>query len=890
MGKKLRVLIVEDDLNDAELMAIQLRRAGFSPECRQAASEAEYLDQLLPDLDIILSDFRLPDFSGLKALKLLKERELEIPFILISGTIGEDTAVEALKEGAADYLLKDRLGRLGPAIEQAMEQSRLRRERKLAGTAVRESEERFRQLAENIQEVFWMRDPISQHFLYVSPAYQAIWGRPCAELYYSPESWTEVILPEDRQRVLQSMCNQAEGTYEEEYRILHRNGSIRWIHDRAFPVRDSEGNITRVVGVAREITERKQAESVLLESERRFREMLENLDLIAIIVDLQGTVTFCNDYLLKITGWSRQEIIGADGYSLLLPNPAEARQILIESVRTGQIPAHADFPIKTRTGELREVTWNNTVLRDATGNIIGTASIGADVTERNRAAERVEEQASMLNRAHDAIIVRDIPTRKITFWNLGAERLYGWTAEEAIGRDIGELILVEPSESELVTEKIIRTGETRGEFKHRTKSGKELIVSSHITLVSDKKGAPQSALVININITEQKILEAKLLRAQRMESIGTLASGVAHDLNNILAPIRMSVPMLRGDLNPEQTEEILSIIEMSAERGSEVIKQVLTFGRGMEGEKRPLSMEMLVEELIKIMRETFPKNLVIESSLEAGLWPVLGDWTQLHQVLLNLCVNARDAMPEGGKLRLKASNQEIDSAYASMIPEASTGTYLLLEVIDTGTGIPSNIVDRIYDPFFTTKGVGHGSGLGLSTVMGIVKSHGGFIHLKTEPGNGTNFQIYLPASPDHELHAGDEKNLVIPKANGELVLVVDDESNVREVARILLQRAGYRVLLASDGAEALTVFARNSASVAAVLTDLMMPFMDGIAFIRALRVINPGLPIIASTGLGEKTQTEQLKALNVDTILSKPYGAETLLRTMSQAIQAGSRS
>ena len=311
---------------------------------------------------------------------------------------------------------------------------------------------------------------------------------------------------------------------------------------------------------------------------------------------------------------------------------------------------------------------------------------------------------------------------------------------------------------------------------------------------------------------------------------------------------------------------------------------MLTFGRGLEGEKLPLQINSLIKELLKMMGGTFPKNIAIESSLDPALWQVLGDATQIHQVLLNLCVNARDAMPDGGRMRLHAANLELDANYASMVPEAAPGPYVLLEVTDTGSGIPPEIIERVFDPFFTTKGIGKGTGLGLSTVLGIVKSHGGFIHVNTEPGKGTTFQVHLPASPDQAALPADASRLDIPEGHDELVLVVDDEESVRGAARFALENSGYRVLLAADGTEALAVFAMNSGSVAAVLTDLMMPFMDGVAFIRALRTMAPKLPIIASTGLGEKAQIASLMAMNVETVLHKPFGAGILLRTIHRAL------
>ncbi len=633
MPQPLRMLIVEDNPADAELLVRQLRRADFAPDWKRVDTEPEFLASLDAPLDVILSDYEMPQFSGLRALELVKQRGLEIPFIIVSGTIGEETAVAAMRQGAADYLLKDRLARLGPAIHHAVEEARLRRERKQSEAALRESEARF------------------------------------AKAFYSNPA---------------AMC------------------------------------ITTV-------------------ADGRFIEI--------------------NERYAALFDFSREALIGRTSLDMAL--------------------------------------W-------------------ADPTERDCAVERLQTHR----------VVRDFEAR----------------FRRRNGEVIDALISMEPIEFARERDPVI------------------------ISMFTD--------------ITERKKLEQQFLRAQRMESIGTLASGVAHDLNNILSPIMMSVPMLRRKLTAKQLEGIVSTIEMSAARGAEVVRQVLTFGRGLEGEKRALSLASLITEIMKIMRGTFPKNVTVESSIGSGLWPVIGDATQLHQVLLNLCVNARDAMPKGGSLQLRAANLEVDSNFASMAPGAVPGPHVLLEVSDNGSGIAPEIVERIFDPFFTTKGIGKGTGLGLSTVHGIVQSHGGFLKVNTQLGKGTTFQIYLPASPTHEAALPDDTRAEVPGGDGELVLVVDDEANVRHSARLALEATGYRVLVAADGTEALALFVRNSGSIAVMLTDLMMPHMDGVTLIRALRAMAPSLPIIASTGLGDKTQFAELKAMGVKSVLPKPYGGDVLLRTI----------
>jgi nitrogen-specific signal transduction histidine kinase/CheY-like chemotaxis protein len=412
-----------------------------------------------------------------------------------------------------------------------------------------------------------------------------------------------------------------------------------------------------------------------------------------------------------------------------------------------------------------------------------------------------------------------------------------------------------------------------------------LIVEGRATLITDPDGTPRSALLINTDITEHKKLEMQLLRAQRLESIGTLASGVAHDLNNILTPILMCAQTLRGDLADEDRQSAISLIEESAQRGASVVKQVLTFARGIEGERVLVNPSHLIEEMIDIVRKTFPKSIEIIGRYPKDLWTIQGDPTQLHQVLLNLSVNARDAMPNGGSLTIAAENFTADEHYASMTPGAKAGAYVALRISDTGAGMPRATIDKIFDPFFTTKEVGKGTGLGLSTALGIVKSHGGFISVYSELGKGTTFKIFLPATmSDEELQQ--LKTSIAPiQGNGELILVVDDEPNILGITKMILEKHRYDVLSASDGTEALAIFAQQMQSIRLVLTDISMPYMDGTALARALRKMKSDLPIIASSGQGERTGVAEFQELGVKNFLTKPYNTEKLLATVHETLQ-----
>lgn len=630
-----------------------------------------------------------------------------------------------------------------------------------------------------------------------------------------------------------------------------------------------------------------QTEDALRRSLKELADLKFALDESAIvaITDQRGVINFVNDKFCEISKYSREELIGQDHRVINSEfHPKEFIRNIWTTIGNGCI-WRGEIRNRAKDGSIYWVDTTIVPFLGEEGKPYQYVAIRYDITERKRGEEQIREQAALLDEAREAIVVRDLDD-KLVYWNKGAERTYGWTKNEVTALVAGDpRYRTKLEQFEQAKRTVLEKGAWVGELEHTTKEGKQIAVESHWTLVRDDAGRPKSILAINTDITEKKRMETQFLRAQRMESIGTLASGIAHDLNNILGPILMAIEMLRLKNQDEESQRWLTILQNNAERGGDMVQQVLSFARGVEGERITLQPKHLLKDVIKILGETFPKSISIKYEIPSDLDSILADATQIHQVLMNLSVNARDAMPQGGVLRISAENRELDESYALMNLEAKPGRYVSFTIEDSGTGMPPEVVNRIFEPFYTTKEIGRGTGLGLSTALTIVRSHGGFINVYSEPGQGTQFVFHLPVAEFGQDAQVAEIPQDLPTGHGELVLVIDDEEPIREITKGTLESFGYRVLLAADGTDAVATYAEHRDEIAIVLTDMMMPFMDGPATIRALKKIDPQVKIIAASGLTAQGKVVDADDLGVQAFLQKPFTAKRLLEALNKILR-----
>ena len=746
------------------------------------------------------------------------------------------------------------------------------------------SDEHLRAVLHVIPDLIWLKDA-GGAYLSCNRAFERFIGATEAQIAgRTDHDFFEQFLANSFRNDDQATMLADSATTHEEWLTFAHGGYRGLFQTIKTPLRRADGTLVGIMGVARDITAQHVADARLLASELRYRRLFESAQDGILILDARtGMVVDVNPFLIERLGFSREHFLGRPIWELGPFKDIVGSMANFAELQQNEYIRYEDKPLVTADGRRFDVEFISNVYLVNRERVI-QCNI-RDITVRKATERRLSEQNEILSNSHEGVIVENL-AHEVSLWNRGAEETFGWTSAEALGRPANQLLGIDdPSVVAMIRLAVRQVGFWNGELRAKSRTGGKLILDCRITLVRDKEGRPRAHLKFLADITEKKLLEEKFLRVQRLDAIGALASGISHDLNNILAPILISAGLLREKSLEAHDRELLELIEVSARRGAEVIKQLLTFSRGLEGDRVHVQVRHVVNEMVAIARETFPRNITVVAVTADDLWPIVADATHLHQVMMNLCVNARDAMPDGGKLTVLTSNVQLEKQDPRLEVHALAGAYVLLTVTDTGMGIPREVIDRIFEPFFTTKRIGQGTGLGLSTVLGIVRSHGGFIYAHSETGKGSAFHVYLPAAPTAIAKVNPDEAEDLDPGEGETILVVDDEPAIIAAMKACLERRGFRVVTASNGQEALALFASQRHELKIVLTDVMMPAMDGLTLARKLHVLDDAVRVIASSGLDPSQRPGLIEDGIIAEFLSKPYETSALLAAVSRQLK-----
>ncbi len=628
------------------------------------------------------------------------------------------------------------------------------------------------------------------------------------------------------------------------------------------------------------VTERDIAVNIMRQSESKYQNLIETIDDLVFTISKKGKIISANQAFEKLTGWGLEFIVNRNLQDFLCPENSEI--ILNEII--GQTS-----PKKDKLLECKFLTINNTtidielkIVPDVISNKINSIiCVGRDITERKRKEIKIREQASLIELIHDSVIVIG-SDKKIKYLNYSAKKLFEIKSGEILGKRIEDLFSTAFIES---TNEAFETLKNKnswvGEISLKLDSGKEIIIESSWSNIAISNDNPDSILIINTDLTEKKEMETQFYRKQRMESLGTLSSGIAHDFNNILTPILISLDFLKQKYHDNTANNIIETLQQTVNRGTELVKKILSFSKGMNIKNKIISPSVMIKEMLKIITETFPKSIMISIDIQDNLWNIKGDATQLDQVVLNILVNARDAMPNGGEIKVKLNNCKILNDVQLFNSVMKTGDYVSISISDTGSGIDPIVIEKIFEPFYTTKPIGKGTGLGLSTSYAIIKSHNGHIEVKSNYGKGTVFIIYIPKSESEKIQevAGKilQHNII---SSNDTVLIVDDEPAILEMYSYLLHFHGYKLLSANDGVEAFNIFKTNENKIDTIITDINMPNMNGITLAKLVREKNKLVKIIGATGNSENANIIDSENL-FDFVLEKPFKVSSLYKALS---------
>ena len=889
---RLRVLHIADQEQDLALMTRHLTQAGHdltihrvdTPDLMKAALERE-------EWDVVLCDYSLPHFHALAALQVLKDTGLDIPFIIISGTVGESVAVEAMRAGAHDYLMNDNLARLAQTIEREMQQAENRRSRKHAEESLKASEAELSVLFAALTDVMVLdRDG---RYLKIAPTTPAYLHKPPSELLGKtvhdvfPKQEADFFLTHIR-RALDEGC-----MHRTDYSMVVEDGREVWLDCSVSPMTPDS-----VIWIGRDVTEAKRSEKALTQSDSRKAAILQSALDCVVTIDAEGKVIYFNPAAESTFGYTSDEAVGKRMSELIIPARLRGYhdQGLAKYLATGH---------STILGKRIEVygmrSDGNEIPLELTITAIGelprpifTAFI-RDLTERKRSeAERKQAEEELrkseeryrisVENAHDIIYEHDLEG-KYTSINKAGEQITGYTLDETLKLNIADTVAPEHVNKarQMIGAKLAGQSITAYELEIIAKDGRRIPVEVNTSLVF-QNGIPIGVQGIARDVTERKHLEEQLRQSQKMEAIGQLAGGVAHDFNNLLTVIGGYSSILLIKLPPDSPfRASVEEIKKASDRASGLTRQLLAFSRKQILQPRILDLNTVVSDLDKMLRRLIGEHIDLLTITDPNLDNVKADPGQLEQVLLNLVVNARDAMPEGGKLTIETRNAVISKDYAQLhgIPP---GPYIMLTVSDTGCGMEAAVREHIFEPFFTTKEAGKGTGLGLATLYGIIKQSGGNVRVYSELGHGTTFKIYLPRAQEFAEIGELTGTKPTPKGT-ETVLLVEDEEQVRAILKQILENQGYHVLSASQGEEALAI-SQEPGDIQLMITDVVMPQMSGRELAERMLSVRPSLRVLFMSGYTDDAIVRHGLLDEKLNFIQKPFDSATVARKVRDVLDS----
>ncbi|MCD6152672.1 MAG: PAS domain S-box protein [Syntrophobacterales bacterium] len=887
--KTLHLIILESNPDDAGLAVRELEKEGFAVEWSRVDTEDTFREALAgsPDL-IILADCNIPSFDCMAAIN--EARQSAIPLIIVSGTTGGEFAVECMRSGATDYVLKDRLSRLGPVVKRALDEAEERRKRWEAEETLRESEQKYRSLASTVDSMYLVDK--NCRFLFVNEHYRARLGREFEDIIGKP--YSEFHSEEGAKKFAEKVAS----VFETGRPIQHENRSRRdnTCHLRTLsPVKNRDGKTTSVTVVSKDITELKQVEEVLRKSEEKYRSLVEDISEVIYSLDENAVITYVNPNVESIGGYSPSEIVGRRFTDFVYMGDIPDRMKAFQNAISGDNKA-TEYRMLTKSGEIRWIRTNARPIIE-NGRVVGIRGVLIDITDRKQAEEALhkseEKYRNILESIEEGYAELDL-AGNFTFINPVVSKLFGYSRDELSGMNNREYTTPETARGMYeVFSKIYRTGNPVKVVNYEiiAKDGSKKIIEMSASLMRDSEGKPTGFRCLGRDYTERKKkeeemqkLEAKLHQSQKMESIGTLAGGIAHDFNNLLMGIQGNASLALLNMEPTNPYyKNLKIIEQLVQSGAELTRQLLGFARGGKYEIRPTDLNELVRENSSMFGRT-KKEINIHTKYEKDIWTVEVDRGQINQVLLNLYVNAWQAMPGGGELYIKTENVTLDRNYVKPY-NVEPGNYVKISVTDTGVGMDAETEKRIFDPFFTTREMSRGTGLGLASAYGITKNHGGIINVYSEKGRGTTFNIYLPASEaevvDQMTAAGDEQLLM----GNETILLVDDEDMIIDVGEAALLTLGYDVLLARSGKEAVEIYRENHDDIDLVILDMIMPEMSGSKTYDKLKEIDSGVKVLLSSGYSLNGQARDILSHGCNGFIQKPLNIQNLSRKIREVLE-----